>query len=101
MRLVPGVIVSRRANAQENFERVTESVAIISIEFFRPNVDSELSAEPDVDLVPVRKIAHVADRKRVDREDFSQIARREHELMPGFLDALPACINRVALALVI
>src|SRR5438552_487728 len=98
---VPAMIVSRRTNAQENLEPVTGTAAIIAIEFFWPEIECELSAESDVDLVPVGKIANVTERHCVHGKNFIEVAASEHELMSGFLDALPSAVDCIALALVI
>jgi len=47
------------------------------------------------------KDRHITIVKAVDREILVQIVSREDELMPGFLDTLPARVNRVAFTLII
>src|SRR6266404_3915232 len=95
------ISMQRRSDAQKNLETVPESVSVIAIEIIRPNIDGELSAQSDVDLISVGKIAHVADRGRVNRKDFCVIDFIEHELVSGFLDAFPARVDRVTAALII
>src|ERR1700682_2894609 len=95
------ISMQRRSNAQKNLEPVAEAISVIAIEVIRPNIDRELSAQSDVDLVSVGKISHVADGCRVNRKDFCVIDFIEHELVSGFLDAFPARVNRVTSALII
>ena len=93
--------MARWPDTEKNFKRISQSVAVVTIKSVRPNVDGELSAQPDVDHIAVGKITHITERDGVDRKNLIQIAAREDELMPGFLDALPARINRVAVTLII
>src|SRR5882762_255857 len=95
------IFMQRRSDAQKNLETVPESISVITIEIIRPNIDRELSAQSDVDLISVGKIAHVADGCRVNRENPGVIDFIEHELVSGFLDAFPARVDRVAAALII
>src|ERR1700676_975710 len=95
------ISMQRRPDAQKNFETIAESISVITIEIIRPNIDGELSAQSDVDLISVGKISHVAERCCVDGENPGVIDFIEHELVSGFLDAFPARVNRVAAALII
>ena len=54
--------VLRRANAQENLESVAGAVAVITVEFVRPEIERELAAQSDVDVIAMGQIAHVSDR---------------------------------------
>ena len=76
---MPGVFVTRRADAQKNLEPVAWSAAVIAIELSRPEIERELSTEADVDVAAVGKITHVTDRKRVDGENFIVIGWREQD----------------------
>ena len=51
--LVCAVIVLGRPDTKEKFERVTELIAIVAVERIGAVVNGELSAETDVDAVPV------------------------------------------------
>src|SRR5207248_10486595 len=55
------MIVTRRPDAQKDFKSVAGTVAIITVKVLRPNVDRELSAQSDVDVVTVGQIADVTD----------------------------------------
>src|SRR5438876_8165156 len=101
MRLMTGVIVSRRTNAQENLKSVTRSAAIIAVELAWPEIESELTAESDVDVAAVGKIAHVTDRDCVDRENLVEISGREDKFVSRFFDVFPTRVNGVAFALII
>ena len=63
------MVVPRRADAQENLKAIARAVAIVTIEFFRPKIDRELSPQTDVDLIAMGKIPHVTNRNSIDRED--------------------------------
>ena len=43
--------VLRRANTQEDLKAVAGSTAVVSVEFFRPKVYGELTAQSDVNVV--------------------------------------------------
>ena len=79
--MVITMIGSRRADAQKNFKSITGVAAVVTVEFIWPKIDRKLSAEPDVDVVSMRKITDVAKADRVDGEDFIQIARGKDELV--------------------
>ena len=56
------VTVQRWADAEKEFERVTEIVSIVPIESVGAIIDGELRAEADVDTVAVRQVADVTKR---------------------------------------
>src|SRR5205823_12579724 len=95
------MVMSRGPEAQKNLKAVPETIPVVAVERARPKIECELSAQSDVDLVSVGKIAHVADGNSVDGKNFLEIDRREHEFVARFLDPFPARVNRVALALII
>ena len=88
-------------NAQEKLEGVAEIVAVVAIETVRSVVDGELRAKTDVNSVSVREIADVTQRVPAHWKNFGLIERLEDKLVPGFLHAFPAKVNRVSAALVI
>jgi hypothetical protein len=75
------VAVLGRANAQEKFEPVSWSAAIITVEAARPDVECELAAEPDINSAPMRKIAHLSNAHCVDRENFGKIDISQHKFV--------------------
>ena len=48
-----------RPDAQEDLEPVTGPAAVVAVEFARPEIERDLPAEADVDLVAVGKIANI------------------------------------------
>ena len=99
--LVRAVTVLGRPNAQEKLERVAGIIAVVAVERIGAVVDGELGAETDVDAVAVRQVADVTERVPAHWKNFGFIERLENKFVPGFLDAFPAKINRVAATLVI
>ena len=67
--LTPAMAVQRRTNAQEKLEGVTETVSIIAIQSVGTSVDGKLSAESDIEPIPMRKVAHITDRISAHRKD--------------------------------
>src|SRR5438552_1999888 len=99
--VVRAMRMERWTYPQKNLKTVTDAVAIITVESAWPNVERELSAEADVDLVAMRKIAHVADGSSIDRENLSVIDFAQDQFVAGFFNAFPARVNRIATALII
>ena len=86
---------------RKEFEGVAGIVAVIAIERIGTVVDGELGAETYVDAFAVRQVADVTERVPAHWKNFGLIERLENKFVPGFLDAFPAKVNRVAATLVI
>src|SRR5947207_10168242 len=99
--IMPSMTVQRWADAQEKFKGVTEIFSVVTIEAVRAIIDRKLSAEPDVDAVAMRQIAHITECVGTHRKDARFIRACEHELVPGFFHALPTRIHRIAPTLII
>src|SRR5205823_11858237 len=50
------VPMERRTDSKENFQAVSNIIAVIAIQFIRPMIDGELRAESDVYAIAMRKI---------------------------------------------
>src|ERR1700682_4629575 len=90
------VRMQRGPDAQENLEAIANSLAVVTVESVRPDVERELSANSDVDLVAVRQITHVSERDRVDRKNSPEIDRAENQFVSRLFHAFPTAVNSVA-----
>ena len=53
------VPMERRTDSKENFQAVSNIIAVIAIQFIRPMIDGELRAESDINAIAMPKIVHV------------------------------------------
>src|SRR5262245_66308895 len=93
--------VQRWPDAEKKLKRVTEIVAVITIESVGAIVDCELRAETDVDAIAMRQIANVTQRVTGYRKDPRVRCLIEDELMAGLSYVFPSKIDRVATTLII
>ena len=99
--IVPIMAVQGWTNAEKELERVTEIVAVISVERIGAVVDGKLGAETNVDAVAVGQVADVTERVSAHWKNFGFIDRLKDKFMSGFLHAFPAKVNRIAATLII
>lgn len=93
--------VERWTNSQKNLKAIADSIAVVRIEPFRPEIEGRLAAQADVDLFAVGEVADITGGQRVHGKEFSVIALIQDQFVPGFFHQLPAAVNGVSFALII
>jgi len=99
--LVSAVTVTGWADAEKELKSVAEIVAVVAIESVGAIVDSELSAETNVDAFAMRQVANVTQRVTGHGKDACVRGLVEDQLMPGLSYVLPSKIDRVAATLIV